>query len=146
MRKWIIALSLVAVAWGGQEVYAQHRLRQLMADKLQASQRLLEGLALGDFKKIATQADNLVQLAGQAEWIAYKTNRYEQRSNEFRRAAELIAQKAKEKNLEGATLAYLDLTWSCVRCHEYVREVRDARRPAPPDAIVQVPLPADARP
>lgn len=49
-------------------------------------------------------------------------------SNEFRRSAENVAQAAKNKNIEGATLVYMDMTMVCVRCHKHVREVRQARR------------------
>jgi hypothetical protein len=30
--------------------------------------------------------------------------------------------KAKDKNIDGATLAYLRLTMNCVNCHKYVRQ------------------------
>ena len=33
-----------------------------------------------------------------------------------------------KKNLDAATLGYMDLTMSCVRCHKHVREVRKAAR------------------
>jgi len=92
---------------------------------------LLEGIALADFDKINRSAETLIQLSKTADWFVYKTPRYELHSNEFRRAAETILQKAKDKNLDGATLAYFDLTMTCVRCHQYVREVRDARAPLP---------------
>jgi cytochrome c556 len=100
-----------------------------MTRKLQCAQKLLEGIALSDFDMTARNAEELMQLANRAEWAAYKTARYELHSNEFRRAAETIIQKSKAKNIDGVTLAYMDLTMSCVRCHQYVREVRDARRP-----------------
>ena len=129
MRKWLIAIAVLVLALGANEVYAQMQLRQLMANKLQASQKLLEAIATADFKKVTEQADQLTQLANQAEWMAYKTPKYELHSNEFRRAAETISRKAKEKNLDGVTLAYMDLTMSCVRCHQYVRDVRDASLP-----------------
>ena len=35
--------------------------------------------------------------------------------------AETLAAKAKDKNLDGATLAYLDMTLSCVACHNHFR-------------------------
>jgi len=98
-----------------------------MIDKLQTSQKLLEAIAKGDFKQIGQHADRLSQIANQAEWMANKTPRYQLHSNEFRRAAETMALKAKEKNLEGVTLGYMDMTMSCVRCHQYTREVRDVR-------------------
>jgi hypothetical protein len=102
---------------------------KIMAEKLKASQVLLEGLALGDFAKISRSAEKLVQLTRTEEWMVYKTPRYEVHSNEFRRAAEMILQKSEKKNLDGVAYAYLDLTMTCVRCHQYVREVKDARLP-----------------
>ncbi len=137
MRKWIILIALVAVAFGAHEVYAQIQMRQLMADKLDAAQKLLAAIAMADFDKIGRQADRLSSIANQAEWVAYKTPKYELHSNEFRRAAEQIARKAKEKNIDGATLAYMDLTMSCVRCHEHVREIREARLDTRPAPLVQ---------
>jgi hypothetical protein len=104
-------------------------LSKLMIEKLNSSKILLEGIALGDFKKIDRSAETLIQLSKTAEWFVYKTPRYELHSNEFRRAAENILLKSKDKNLDGVTLAYFDLTMACVRCHQYVREVRDARLP-----------------
>jgi len=104
---------------------------KLMQEKLSNSKMLLEGIALADFDKINRSAETLIQLSKTADWFVYKTPRYELHSNEFRRAAETILQKAKDKNLDGATLAYFDLTMTCVRCHQYVREVRDARAPLP---------------
>jgi cytochrome c556 len=139
MRKWIIAIALVALALGAHEVYAQMQLRQLMANKLQHAQKLLAAIAVGKFDEISQHSDQLLQIANQAEWVAYKTPRYEQHSNEFRRAVETIARKAKEKNIDGVTLAYMDMTMSCVRCHQYVREVRDAALPTPPPALALAP-------
>jgi hypothetical protein len=100
-----------------------------MASKLKNSQRLLEGLALADFGKISRSAEELVQLSKTAEWMVLKTPRYEVHSKEFRRAAETVLRKARAKNLDGAALAYFDMTMSCLRCHQYVREQRDARLP-----------------
>ena len=37
------------------------------------------------------------------------------------RSADNLAEKAKSKNLDGATLAYLDMTRSCVACHSHFR-------------------------
>jgi hypothetical protein len=129
-RKRLIALlTLILTAAVAHEVYAQVRLNQLMIDKLQNAQKLLEGIALGKFDKIEKHANELVRISKTAEWLAQKTPRYEQFSSEFQRAAEEIAKKARAKNMDGVTLAYFDLTKSCVRCHQHLREVRDARLP-----------------
>ena len=130
-RKILIAmLALFLSAVVAREVYAQMRLQQLMIAKLQNAQKLLEGIAMAKFDKIEKHADELVQISKTAEWLAvHKTPRYEMFSNEFQRAAEEISKKAKAKNIDGVTLAYFDLTKSCVRCHQHLREVRDARLP-----------------
>jgi hypothetical protein len=131
MRKWIIPIAALALAYGAHEVYAQIQLRQIMADKLDASQKLLAAIALADFDKIGRQADRLSALANRAEWAAFQTAKYKMHSNEFRRAAETISRKAKDKNIDGVTLAYMDMTMSCVRCHQHVREIREARLATP---------------
>jgi len=104
-------------------------LKELMVEKLKSSQNLLEGLALSDFDNITRNADNLIHLSNMAEWKVISTPQFEVQSNEFRRAAESIIQKSREKNIDGVTLAYFELTMSCVHCHKYVRDVRSAAMP-----------------
>jgi hypothetical protein len=108
------------------------KVEKLMAAKLKHSQTLLEGIAIGDFKKITASAEELIQLTKTEEWLMHKTPRYEMHSNEFQRAAETLIRKAKDKNMDGTTLAFFEMTMSCVRCHQHVREIRDARRPNVP--------------
>ncbi|HYT93293.1 MAG TPA: hypothetical protein VEL76_31535 [Gemmataceae bacterium] len=106
---------------------------KLMVEKLKNAKTLLEGIAVADFNKITRSAEELIQLSKTAEWHVLKTPRYEMFSNEFRRAADVIIQKAKVKNIDGVTLSYFEMVMSCVRCHQYVREVREARLPTPLD-------------
>jgi hypothetical protein len=139
MKKVVfITLTLVllnSISFSRSEAQRPNRpeaVRQLMVSKLKSAQLVLEGLAMKDFDKITRSGDKLVQLSRTEEWFMMKTPRYEVHSNEFRRAVEKMVQKARDKNLDGAALAYFDMTMSCLRCHEYVREVRDARRNVPP--------------
>jgi len=134
MRKAFYILLLVAVAGPlspltGQTRPASGALKRLMVDKVRNAQKLLEALALANYDKIIRSAEELIQISKSTEWVVRRTPKYELHSNEFRRAAEVIVQKAKEKNLDGVALAYGDLTRSCVRCHQYVRDVRDASLP-----------------
>jgi hypothetical protein len=135
MKRLFIAVVVVGglFAWGWCEVREAHaqqtRFQQLMQKKLLNSQKILEAITLGDHKKVEEAAEELILISKTAEWFAYKTPRYDLHSNEFRRAAENLVQKAKAKNQDGLVLAYLDLTMSCVRCHTYVREIRDAKLP-----------------
>ena len=134
MKKSVQVFLILGLLFGAPWMSSAQRprdLNNLMTEKLDSSKTLLEGIALADYKKISSSAERLIQLSKTAEWFVYKTPRYELHSNEFRRAAENIVQKASEKNLDGVTLAYFDLTMSCVRCHQHVREVRSARIPVP---------------
>ncbi len=98
---------------------------KLMAAKLKHAQALLEGLAINDFTKITKSSDELLVISKTAEFSARKTKEYELQTLNFRRALDDINRKSKEKNLDGAALGYVDLTLTCVRCHQYTREAAD---------------------
>ncbi len=130
MKKALICLGIVAVAacvwtvrsYGGDKEPAKQS--EFMRKKLEHSQKVLEGIAIGDFDKINQHAAALLDLSKLAEWRVLKTPRYELHSNDFRRSAQTLIDEAKAKNLDGAALAYVDLTLNCVKCHKHVREIR----------------------
>ena len=120
-----------------KEKGAPTRGSKLMVEKLKNAQTLLEGLATNDFEKITASTSELIRISKEAEFFsAHKTPMYEVHTNNFRRAAETIMQKAKDKNLEGATLAYVDMTVTCIRCHQHTREIRNTSLPLPPNRSV----------
>ena len=95
--------------------------------KLEHSQKVLEGIALEDFAEIAKHSQAISLLSQEATWRVLQTPDYLQHSTEFRRAADAMTVAANKKNLDGAALAYVDLTMKCVNCHKYVRGVRVAK-------------------
>ena len=97
------------------------RTSALMRRKLEQAQKVLEGIALNDFDKIAKSADALLEISKAVEFRIVQTPQYQVRSNEFRRIVEDLGEQARQKNLDGAALSYLDLTLSCVKCHNYFR-------------------------
>jgi hypothetical protein len=103
------------------------KVSELMRKKLAHAQKVLEGIAVNDFDKIIEHADGFMQISKEVEWKVLKTPRYEVQSNEFRRALEILQERAIQKNLDGAALGYVELTLSCVKCHKYVREARMTR-------------------
>jgi hypothetical protein len=131
MRKLVLALACLILAVGFSTGLGHDKdskdLKELMRRKLKYGQKVLEGLALNDFEVITSSAEELIQVSKAAEWKVVKTPRYEVYSNEFRRNAETMIENAKAKNLDGATLAYVDMTLTCVKCHKHVREVRMGR-------------------
>jgi hypothetical protein len=104
------------------------KVAELMQSKLRHSQKVLEGVAVGNFEEIATNAEDLIAVSKQAEWRVLKTPEYEVRSNEFRRTADELVKHARAKNLDATALSYVELTMTCVKCHKHVREVRVADR------------------
>ena len=134
IRFALIGTLFLGLDWGSS-AQQKDAMRIIMAEKLDKAKSILEGIAIADFKKITTSAEKLIQLSKTEEWHVIKSPRYETHSNEFRRAAENLVQKAQDKNLDGAAFAYVELTLSCVRCHQYVRDVRDAGLRRNPDAI-----------
>jgi hypothetical protein len=132
---FVLASMLALVVFAGSRGDENDEaLQKLMQRKLKAAQNILEGIALNDFDRISQQAQDLINISKEAEWRVLKTPRYELHSNDFRRTAGELVEKARQRNLDGATLAYMDLTMNCVKCHKHVREVRMSRfdRPQPP--------------
>jgi len=101
---------------------------KLMRKKLEHAQKLLEGIAVNDLKKVDENAGDLMTLSKRAEFRALKTLDYDRHTNDFRRTLDDMRRGVKNKNLEAVTLAYMDMTMTCVRCHTHVRDTRLARR------------------
>lgn len=105
--------------------------RSAMRAKLTSAHQILEGIATENFSQIETNAQKLIQLSKVAGWRARQTPEYELFTNEFRRHAEAIIEAAQKKNLDGATLAYMQLTFNCASCHKHMRGLRTASRTVP---------------
>ncbi len=117
-------IFLLAVPGIGQP---QKDNRAFMRAKLKYSQEIVEGLALENFDQIAKNAQQLSLLSQATNWDVFQTEEYVVQSREFRRAADALREQAKKKNIEGAALAYFDVTMKCVNCHKYVRTIRMAK-------------------
>ena len=93
-----------------------------MQRKLDDSREVVAGLATEDFQKIGKSAQDMMLLSHEADWNVFQTPEYLRMSSEFRGSAERLRDNANERNLDGATLAYFEVTLNCVRCHKYVRK------------------------
>ncbi len=98
---------------------------QVMQVKLKRAHTILEALVKEDFKTLEEAAAALVRISRATEFLrAYKTEAYEFQARVFQKSADTLAAKAREKNLDGATLAYFELTMSCVNCHNSFRGLK----------------------
>jgi hypothetical protein len=119
---------LVALALGCTCFRAQGEqpgdLKQFMRQKLDHSQKVLEGLTLENYALVAESARALKELSEDTRWRVSPNINYLRMSAEFQDLAGELVEKAKRKNLDGATLAYARMTVHCVKCHEFTRENR----------------------
>lgn len=136
VRLFLFAIPVVLLGIGYAVTTAEEKKekaptpeKKIMAEKLANAQLIMQGLALGDFDLIKKSAVTLMSLSKKAEWTVYKTERYEVFSNEFRRSLETIQDKCKDKNLDGTTLAFMEMTLTCVKCHKYCRDERQTSLP-----------------
>ena len=118
----VVLLVVVVIPSSSQETKKREP-DPLMVQKLKESQALLEGLALNDPAKVQASAEELLRISKEAQFRKrLNTAKYELQANTFQRAAETAIEKAKAKNIDGATLAYVEMTMTCVRCHQHTRE------------------------
>jgi cytochrome c556 len=108
----------------GVRAQGQDRLAAFMQAKLTHAEKTLEGLAKADYDLIVKHSQAISLLCEDELWAVLETPEYRERSNEFRRNVNAITDAGRKKNLEAATLAYVNATMNCVTCHKYVRETR----------------------
>jgi hypothetical protein len=99
--------------------------KEAMVLKLKATQEILEGIALNNPEKIRTAADSIIAVSNVADFQnRFKGQEYQFHLEIFRRPAEAITAKAKDKNMDGVMIAYNELTLSCLKCHQAMRDNR----------------------
>lgn len=122
----ISAGTLLAWASRAAEEPNEDATKAFMRAKLDAAQDVLEGLVTEDFKKIKDGADQMNVMSQKAEWNVLQTPQYRLYSGEFQRLTEELARAATEQKVDASTLAYVQLTLSCVNCHRHVRGAKIA--------------------
>jgi hypothetical protein len=98
-------------------------LQKFMRGKLALSQGILEGLVVEDFERIEKNSAGLMLMSAAAQWQVSNDPIYKQHSNEFQRTVKQLQKAAKEKNLDGASLGFVQLTMNCIECHRFTRTV-----------------------
>lgn len=130
----LIALALFVLWAGGQANAANpddEKQKQvvtsnmvMMREKVAAANKVLEGLALEDFKKIAENAERLRIISRAASWHVVDSEEYSRRSKDFQQEAIDLKKHAEQKNLDAAAIDYMRLTMTCIECHKHLREKR----------------------
>ena len=134
MRSYLIVLTVAAISVGalyvcpssGQEKKPseQEKASIWMKKKLQFAQNILAGLTEADFDKVRANAEAMNAVGYLERWFRADMPDYKRQVSYFEFANRELIRQAREKNLDGATLAYNQLTVSCVQCHRIVRDVK----------------------
>ncbi len=95
--------------------------RPFMRAKMDHAKGILEGLALENFDGIEKSAQNLILLSHESAWNVVQSPDYIEMSSDFRGSVGRLRDAAKDHNLDGATIAYFEVTLNCVRCHKQIR-------------------------
>jgi hypothetical protein len=123
----LLFIGAVAQAEAQSPDVPPEKLSKFMRAKLVHSQKILEALALEDFAQLAKHSQDLKLLSQESNWNVLQTEQYVLHSDDFRRRADALTDAAKKKNLDGASLAFVELALNCVQCHKHVRDVRGGR-------------------
>ncbi len=98
-----------------------------MEKKLEYSKKILEALTSGKYEEIESNAEQM-RLLGKIEgFVRRRSPSYTSHLQSFDLATRELTRQSREKNIEGATLAFHQLTTSCVSCHRSIREISPAQ-------------------
>ncbi len=116
----LLACALVAPAQADEK--DESKASFWMQKKLEYTEYILVGLTSGDFDEIAENARSMNALGHLERWVRANSSEYRQQLKIFQNANRQLVEMADAENLDGAAIAYVQLTLSCVNCHKYVRD------------------------
>lgn len=93
-----------------------------MQKKLEYSKNILAGIATADFDKLIQNAESMRRLSTIEGFIRGRTPGYRTQLQIFEESADEIIRQAKMDNVDGAALAFTQLTINCVNCHKQLRQ------------------------
>lgn len=117
----LISVLAIGVTLGLAQSKRSRVAKEFMRDKLELSQKALEGVATEDWDLVIAKGTKLSAITQEADWRVFENPNYDAQSKAFRQHVDSLVKAAKKKDLDGATLAYVRVTMSCVDCHTAVR-------------------------
>ncbi|MCA9034705.1 MAG: hypothetical protein KDA91_06220 [Planctomycetaceae bacterium] len=96
-------------------------LSKFMRQKLNASNLILEGLVTDDLKLVEEGCDVLLKMSHEEKWRISNDMLYRRFSTEFVDSVKDMKEKASRQSIDGTSLAWINATMTCLKCHEWVR-------------------------
>lgn len=121
----VVLLVVAGSVWSiNQEPGDKATKAAIMRLKLEPAKKILEGIALGDFQAVRKNTEQIRLLTLDEGWMLVQTDDYRQQTKNFERSLNLLNRMCDEKDIEGVTLAYMQVTMRCVECHQRMRDLR----------------------
>ncbi|MGE0756443.1 MAG: hypothetical protein AB7O38_05465 [Pirellulaceae bacterium] len=92
-----------------------------MKQKLSHSEGILEGLTRGNLDLVSKHATAMKALNKIEYFVRREPAGYRTQLHQFQFAIDELVRTAQAGNLDGATLAFTQMTVSCVNCHKQLR-------------------------
>jgi hypothetical protein len=122
-----VALSAPLAARGEEQAADKNQNQPTnfwMRKKLEYSQNILAGITSADLDKVVANAEAMRKLSAIEGFLHGQTPGYRTQLHIFEESADEIIRQGKKDNVEGAALAFTQLTISCVNCHKQLREAK----------------------
>lgn len=99
-----------------------------MRQKLEATSKVLEGLATEDKDLVHEGATVLTELSKAEVWQVLLDAEYREHTQTFRSAVKRLDEAAQKSEFASAQLEWLDATKRCFDCHNHIRAARAAAK------------------
>jgi len=126
-RKWHVVVALSAFLGLAASSSQGPEVNQVMREKLNHAQKILEAVVTSDWVSLETHSRELEQLTNDPRWMVLKYPEYAQHSSAFVRAVQDLHRAAAQRDLEKTPQAYIAVTLRCVDCHRYLARLRIAK-------------------
>ena len=97
-----------------------------MRAKLSRSKDILAGLVRRDFDSMSRAAKELKRISAATDWPDANDAKFQFLSIEFQKQCDQLDALAKELSYEGVQFTFQNLTMTCIRCHDHVRDTVQA--------------------
>ena len=103
------------------------QLHRVMREKLAHSQAILGAVVTSDWATLNRESRALAKATEDPTWILMTAPEYLRQSDAFMKAVQRLIEASARKDLDAAADAQVELTRSCVQCHQYLTRRRLAR-------------------
>jgi hypothetical protein len=135
MKTIVLLASLLAL----NALATDSPVKEEMRFKLLYAQGILEGITTENFPLILTNAVKMKTFSRRSVWDVRDAPEYRRLTVDFQRNLDSVTRAATQRNVDSATVAYFQLTTSCVTCHKYLRGAEvSGLNPAPASGLAGV--------